>query len=57
MRDDGAAFAILLAIYFVIINVCFWGFSSCDIPITHGQKIKIDNAVYECKKTQELDLK
>ncbi len=51
------AFGILFTVYFIIINVCFWGFSSSDAQIVHGKKIKIDNAVYECKKTQELDLK
>lgn len=57
MQDDGMAFGILFTVYFIIINVCFWGFSSSDAQIVHGKKIKIDNAVYECKKTQELDLK
>lgn len=31
--------------------------STRDAIVSNGSKIKIDNAVYQCVKTQELDLK
>lgn len=56
MNDDGAPFFItwFFVTMVLVINTCF---SSCDDKIINKSKIKIGNAVYQCQKLQELDLK